>query len=180
MKRTPRSAGLLLAALLSATPQAAGADEPRPVIAERFASKLERLYIFPARAHAAAARIRASAAKHAYDVLGDQQFARALTADAGAVLRDKHVLARPINPITHTNWERVGVQPDIVVPFGETFKAAYLAALRREVDITAPQQRSALSEWIAFVEHADAAGLAQQLGVLSVPPQRPLHKGSWR
>jgi hypothetical protein len=374
MKRTPASAGLLLAALLSATSQAAAADEPRPVIAERFASKLQRLYIFPARANAAAARIRANAAKHAYDTLGDQTFARALTADAGAVLRDKHVhvffnpyplalkpdplarpsrtereaarrraarahfgfagvhmlrgdigyidvrsftpaeytgatmaasmrsvagaraiiiderlnmggdpntvamlesyffpmgarihlddmskrtgdhydvssyytsnvagprfptvplyiltskgtfsagealaydlqalkraaivggsslgganggaeyplskhfsafipIARPINPITHTNWERAGVQPDIVVPFGETFKAAYLAALRRELDTVTPQERSALSEWIASVEHADAAVLAQQLGVLSVPPHRPLQKGAFR
>ena len=32
--------------------------------------------------------------------------------------------ARAINPITHTNWEGVGVEPDTKVPAGEALKTA--------------------------------------------------------
>ncbi len=360
------SAGLLTAALFAATPQAASADEPRPVIVNRFAADLERLYVFPDRARAAAARVRANAVKHAYDALGDQAFARALTADAAAVLHDKHVhvffnaypvtikqdplaplsaaereaarrraarsnfgfadarmlrgdigyiglrmfagheytgatmatsmrsvaaaraiiiderlnmggspytvamlasyffpkgarihldemrkragdhddvlsfytsdvagprfakiplyiltsngtfsagegfayemqalkrativgsrtfgganggaeyrlsehfsafipVARSINPITHTNWEGAGVQPDVPAGFGESFKTAYLTALRGELDTVSPQKRSGLSEFIASAENTDAAALARRLHVLSIPAQR--------
>ena len=37
---------------------------------------------------------------------------------------------RAINPITKTNWERVGVRPDIAVPSDQALRAAHLAALR--------------------------------------------------
>jgi hypothetical protein len=37
---------------------------------------------------------------------------------------------RAINPISGTNWEGTGVAPDIEVPAGEAFDAAYLQALR--------------------------------------------------
>jgi len=32
--------------------------------------------------------------------------------------------ARAINPITHTNWEGVGVEPDIKVPAAEALATA--------------------------------------------------------
>lgn len=32
--------------------------------------------------------------------------------------------ARAINPITHTNWEGVGVKPDIVVPANDALATA--------------------------------------------------------
>jgi hypothetical protein len=32
--------------------------------------------------------------------------------------------ARAINPITHTNWEGVGVKPDIVVPANDALTTA--------------------------------------------------------
>jgi hypothetical protein len=38
---------------------------------------------------------------------------------------------RAINPITKTNWEGVGVEPDIKVESGQALRAAHLAALRR-------------------------------------------------
>jgi hypothetical protein len=38
-------------------------------------------------------------------------------------------MARPINPITKTNWEHVGVKPDIAVPAGSAMKVAYTAIL---------------------------------------------------
>lgn len=37
---------------------------------------------------------------------------------------------RAINPITKTNWERVGVRPDIAVASDQALKSAHLAALR--------------------------------------------------
>jgi C-terminal processing protease CtpA/Prc len=38
-------------------------------------------------------------------------------------------IARTVNPITGTDWEGVGVQPDIAVPAGDALKAAHSAIL---------------------------------------------------
>lgn len=38
---------------------------------------------------------------------------------------------RAINPITKTNWEGTGVEPDVKVPKEQAFKIAYLAALTK-------------------------------------------------
>lgn len=38
--------------------------------------------------------------------------------------------ARAINPITKTNWEGVGVKPDVAVPAAHALKTAHLAALK--------------------------------------------------
>jgi C-terminal processing protease CtpA/Prc len=38
-------------------------------------------------------------------------------------------MARAINPITQTNWEHVGVKPDVAVPAATAMKVAYLAIL---------------------------------------------------
>jgi retinol-binding protein 3 len=38
--------------------------------------------------------------------------------------------ARAINPITKTNWEGVGVKPDLEVPAAQALKTAHLAALK--------------------------------------------------
>lgn len=38
-----------------------------------------------------------------------------------------------VNPVTGTNWEGVGVQPDIAVPQEQAFSHAYLAALKKVV-----------------------------------------------
>jgi C-terminal processing protease CtpA/Prc len=37
---------------------------------------------------------------------------------------------RAVNPVTGTNWEGVGVKPDIAVPSSAALKTAHLAALR--------------------------------------------------
>ena len=59
---------------------------------------------------------------------------------------------RAINPITKTNWERVGVRPDVAVPSEQALRAAHLAALRglRE-RATDPERRRQLDEAIAEV-----------------------------
>jgi hypothetical protein len=40
---------------------------------------------------------------------------------------------RAINPITKTNWEHVGVTPDIAVPAEDAFKTAYVMALKAQL-----------------------------------------------
>ncbi|MBK8247512.1 MAG: hypothetical protein IPK85_08970 [Gemmatimonadetes bacterium] len=39
--------------------------------------------------------------------------------------------ARMVNPVTGTDWEGVGVQPDVRVPEGEAFEAARRLATAR-------------------------------------------------
>lgn len=48
---------------------------------------------------------------------------------------------RAINPITRTNWERVGVRPDIAVPSDGALRAAHLAALRGLRELTSDPER---------------------------------------
>jgi retinol-binding protein 3 len=39
--------------------------------------------------------------------------------------------ARAINPITHTNWEGVGVKPDIIVPANDALATAQKLLLEK-------------------------------------------------
>jgi len=41
---------------------------------------------------------------------------------------------RAINPITKTNWEGVGVEPDIKVPKEQALKTAHIMALNRSIE----------------------------------------------
>jgi len=60
---------------------------------------------------------------------------------------------RAINPVTKTNWERVGVRPDVAVPSDQALRAAHLAALRGlRQRATDPERRRQLDEAIAEVE----------------------------
>lgn len=43
-------------------------------------------------------------------------------------------VARSVNPVTGSNWEGVGVQPDIPSPAGNALKVAYHAALKQIAD----------------------------------------------
>jgi C-terminal processing protease CtpA/Prc len=42
---------------------------------------------------------------------------------------------RPINPITNTDWEGTGVEPDIAVPFQDALKTAHIHALEHLIHI---------------------------------------------
>ena len=50
---------------------------------------------------------------------------------------------RGINPITGTNWEGVGVKPDIDVPAAQALKAAHIDALNRTLEKATDPRRTA-------------------------------------
>ena len=59
-------------------------------------------------------------------------------------------VARPVNPVTGTNWEGCGVVPDVEVPAGEAHDLAYRMALAALLDSdperpTADEARAALA-----------------------------------
>jgi retinol-binding protein 3 len=59
---------------------------------------------------------------------------------------------RAINPITKTNWERVGVRPDIAVAADRALVAAHVAALRGLIaGATEPERKRRLEEVLAEV-----------------------------
>jgi retinol-binding protein 3 len=59
---------------------------------------------------------------------------------------------RAINPITKTNWERVGVRPDVAVPADRALTAAHAEALRRLIaGATDPERKRRLEEALAEV-----------------------------
>lgn len=63
-------------------------------------------------------------------------------------------VAQAINPVTKTNWEHVGVKPDIEVPAAEALKVAHLAALRAQLEQKdqAPGRAQHLQRLIAQTE----------------------------
>lgn len=61
---------------------------------------------------------------------------------------------RAINPITHGNWEHVGVKPDIATTAADAQKTAYAAILRTLLAAAKdPEQREALAGTLAKVEN---------------------------
>lgn len=60
---------------------------------------------------------------------------------------------RAINPITKTNWEGTGIEPDIKVPSAEALRAAHLAALKKiRETATDTRHREELDRAIASLE----------------------------
>jgi hypothetical protein len=68
---------------------------------------------------------------------------------------------RAINPITRTNWEGVGVKPDVASAAPQALQAAHLMALRARLkDEQDPERRSMLERAISKVETGEPAAPA--------------------
>lgn len=64
---------------------------------------------------------------------------------------------RAINPITKTNWERVGVKPDIAVPAAQALQRAHIAILHNLVASAKDDtERTKLQHVLAMVEKGDS------------------------
>lgn len=64
---------------------------------------------------------------------------------------------RAINPVTRTNWEHVGVKPDIAVPAADAMRTAYATILKKRVAETkGPRERDALKAILARVERGES------------------------
>jgi C-terminal processing protease CtpA/Prc len=60
---------------------------------------------------------------------------------------------RAINPITKTNWEGTGIEPDVKVPEADALATAHSLALEKIVDKTTDvHRRQALEEALASVK----------------------------
>ena len=69
---------------------------------------------------------------------------------------------RAINPVTHANWEHVGVKPEISAPAAEAKKRAYVEILRT-VSLPAAKnaaERQAVETLLSRVEHSSPEALA--------------------
>jgi C-terminal processing protease CtpA/Prc len=64
---------------------------------------------------------------------------------------------RAINPVTHTNWEHVGVKPDVAVPAAQAEKMAYAQILRSLIaNATGPEARDELRTILTRVEKGES------------------------
>ncbi|WP_243317930.1 S41 family peptidase [Geothrix paludis] len=64
---------------------------------------------------------------------------------------------RAINPVTNTNWERVGVKPDVAVPAAEALRTAHTAILRSLLaQASDPAGRRDLERTLADLERGAA------------------------
>lgn len=62
-------------------------------------------------------------------------------------------VARTINPVTRTSWQKVGVKPDIAVPAAQAQQTAHIAILRNLLSSAKDdRQRSSLQRTLAMVE----------------------------
>jgi len=73
---------------------------------------------------------------------------------------------RAINPITKTNWEHVGVAPDLAVPAADAMRLAYSAALKAIAAKTTDAEEQK--------DLADTAGRAER-GEIDLPKYEPRH-----
>ena len=78
---------------------------------------------------------------------------------------------RAINPITKTNWEGVGVKPDIDLPASQALLTAHKMALQKQIEkATDPDQKDALNEALKSIQKGlDESG--KKTAQASGPPQ---------
>ncbi len=64
---------------------------------------------------------------------------------------------RAVNPITKTNWEHVGVKPDLVVPAADAQQTAYVAILRTLITKSNdPSEREFLQKTLSLAEKGES------------------------
>jgi hypothetical protein len=66
-------------------------------------------------------------------------------------------IARPINPVTKTSWERTGVEPDIETSADNALSVAHLEALKRIMERTTDNQQKAELAWDMVPLEAEAS-----------------------
>jgi hypothetical protein len=85
---------------------------------------------------------------------------------------------RPINAVTRTDWEGVGVEPDVQVPADDALKTAHLMALEKQIKTLpadAPGLRNEAGAMIPSLRkdlEAAAAGRAMAVSVKPVPASK--------
>lgn len=125
------------------------------------------------------ARTGSAAEEFAYDVRTHQlgTLVGATTAGAanpGGLFRlSDHFAAfiatgRAVNPVTKTNWEGVGVKPDLAVPPGEALREAHVAAVKKLLEAATDPDRQAMLRRALEAAQQTAADPAEDF----VRPQR--------
>jgi C-terminal processing protease CtpA/Prc len=67
---------------------------------------------------------------------------------------------RAINPVSHTNWEGVGVEPDVKTPADDALKTAHLAALTAlRAKATDDERKAALDRALEFAKNQPVVAL---------------------
>ncbi|HYO79675.1 MAG TPA: S41 family peptidase [Thermoanaerobaculia bacterium] len=77
---------------------------------------------------------------------------------------------RAINPISNTNWEGVGVEPDVKVKADDALRAALAAIAAENTDAATPAVRAALDAWVKSFNEDDRAGRERFLRERSTLP----------
>jgi hypothetical protein len=84
-----------------------------------------------------------------------------------------------INPITKTNWEGTGVQPDVRAPQADALNAAQALALKALIaKSTDPQEQAALRQALTSVDPNATAPLSSPITLASTAAPTPSASGS--
>lgn len=71
--------------------------------------------------------------------------------------------ATPINPITHSNWEGAGVQPNVAVPVADALTRARVLALEAALRAPADESAARAAQWALDSLNAESAAYPRNL-----------------